>query len=368
MIINLNNKLNIFACKKGFSLTEVLTGIALIGMLSVAFITIFVTGINVLNNSVELTQGTEKAGGDIENWYAGNEEGTAAAANQQTVAFPGVAFTEDGTLVTGSDNDTDVLLKSFIPERQIANPYNQAIVCKSNLAINKSIYSSQQIIINARTFNLSQSQTVVASAGSKLYSDTASLFGFSGFTFSGGYKELYLPFPTAPQNTYVDYSGANISFNVTNANLFYYVDNFNITQSGTITVINDRTDNTNRCLFIYIKSSFNIHTAKQLTISNTGTGSAHTGVYFIYCNTEPANLHGDLSNGVLQPSIGIYSSTAGCYIYAPNSQINIIGNDLSGIIGDKIDIYGSSNFSLNPVNISNNCPTWTELINMLSGS
>jgi prepilin-type N-terminal cleavage/methylation domain-containing protein len=358
--------------KCGFTLIEVIVALALLGILSVSFSAILVTCLKLINISSAITKGTNAAVGQIENWESGNMQNIVTSNGDFAVTFSSknTSILQSGKYVTGKDEKQNNAVKTFKPNNQIIQPTNEAIVCKDTLTINNKVTSSQITTIDAKTVLLYNS--VNGSPGSLLYSDTSPKpTGFSvNYTRIDNYKTVLTPIPIAAVTTYTNYTGGIKTFDVTNGDQFFYVENFDVRPNGTITVTNNSATTTHKNLYVFIKNTFAIHASYKLTVQINGIGSNYTAVYFIYCGDEAVYLDGDIINGVLSPSDGISCSTTGCYIYAPSADVSLIATGLSGVIGANVTINGNDDddTSFLPVSSSSGKPSWQDLILKLIGT
>lgn len=358
---------NFLKSKKGFTLVEVILSIALLGILSVATITIFSTGLNILSSAASATGGTQIAADDLENWYSGNYfEDVEKTTGSFTIAFPSKTFEGTGEFINGKDNNQINTLKTFTFPNYYALS-NEAIVSKNDLVIDGSISSTVKMNIYSQTYSFPVDHPVTGVAISELYSDISPMsINFVNYTYKGAYQERYTIIPIAPTaQPYVEYEGVNKTFDLVSANTYFYASKIDIIQDAIITVNND-TAGSKRKLFIYIRDSFGIRYNKRLSVNILGNGASHTSVYFIYCGSVPATLEGEYFYGNLLPSLGIVANTTGCYIYSPGATISLIGSKISGVVGQAVSIKGDTTFLQN--NDLTNKPSWQDLIVMLEGS
>lgn len=360
--------MNILKSNKGFTLVEIILALALMGIISVAMAAVLVTGLKIINNSTKIINNTNTAAGQIDNWYADNNL-TSAPSGSFHVNFPNkdTYIEQTGQYITGKDSTSSTTLKAFEPDNTLLEPIHEEIICKDTLAVNANISATLIMQFNVNKVTILDDKIVTAPAISSLSTKTVPKpSGFSNFAYSAyNYRPPYTPIPVTVNTTYVDYSGANISFDVTNEDKYYYVNNFIVSQNGTITVNNNSTSNKKRCLFIYIKGSFQINSVKQLQINFTGTNSNYTSLFFVYSGNQSIYLDGNIKGGNTA-SLGISCNSSGCYIYAPSSEVSLIATGISGVIAANLNVNGATTFS--PIIASSTKPNWKDLVLKLIGS
>ncbi len=353
---------------KGFTLIEVILSIAILGILSVTFVTIFGTGLELVSNSAQSTRATQIAAGELENWYSGDPYiNTTTTDSIFSLTFPGANILENGKIIIGKDDNGINTLKSFGISENF-NLTNEVIVSKNDLTINGHIFSIHSSEICTKTYTFLDTKNVLSFEPSTIYTNTTPLSSnFTNYYYMGTYQEKYTLIPIAPvAQPYVSYNGVNKTFNLATNNTYYYVSDFDITQSGTITITNNTINK--RKLFIFIRDSFNIRASNRLSISITGIGQAYTSVFFIYCGSLPAMLDGEYDpvTEEFNKSLGITANIIGTYIYSPNADLSFFGNNISGVVGLSVKVNGTTWVA--PNNTITNKPCWRDLIVMLQGS
>lgn len=358
--------MNILKSNKGFTLVEMLLALALMGIVSVATAALLVTGIKIISNSTKVINNTNTAAGQIENWYADNTvASTPSGTFRVDFSNKGTYVSQGGQYITGKDSTGSATVKAFEPDNAMTEPIHQEIICKDTLSVNANLFASTSMMFYVYKTSVLPGKTVSTNSTSFIYTQTDQLNGYINFFhLDDNYRSTYTPIPVTANTTYVDYNGSSISFDVSNDDKYYYVNNFVVSQDGTITVTNNSTSNKKRSVFIYIKGSFSINSAKQLQINITGTNSSYTSLFFVYSGNQSIYLDGNTEAGNT-PSYGINCNIKGCYIYAPSSDVSIISNGISGVIAANLHINGNTTFL--PVNDATK-PNWKELVMKLIGS
>ena len=110
-------------CKRGFSLVDIIASIALLGVLSAAFLPIFLTGLEQVVRSGNKRAAYFDAQTDADRLLAGSSVSSALKQNVTAdINFSGTALPMNGTLYTieveipGSGGET-TKMRIFLPEK-----------------------------------------------------------------------------------------------------------------------------------------------------------------------------------------------------------------------------------------------------------